>query len=505
MCSPSSSFENGMGRFRFMIICLSSLILNASATQVVLTPPALSQNVASLMPNAVARAPEIFNAIHSAMRQWGASLKHNGMSYFPVTVPANTRLYHGAETATPETGPEWLSFEIEHATVFAKLDVWWPPVNRTSVQGPPDPIRKRNGYVQDYRTVRPLTNLLYLDGQASAKSMMGTLDTQDRVLLKHSNFTNQPGYRDLNRARALCAISPDVEGIIRMEIGFELILCNFTSTVEYLKAHAIEPQEKGLTREDLMWRGEWIRGITDRYKGIAAGRVIVDYSSMVSAFFYPLNLTNPDPEHSDLPRISLEADDDTITDLKRDVLAVFENRENWHQSIDWQGVVDLIVTHYSDLLAYISSPEMGRQDMLIQTKFLLQHFIDFSDLNTTVARRTCATHYLLPEDLLKTPTDHLINQALLTVSEKICDVLFDVRESLMEYEDVPHTIQAKLSIKKLMDWLSWTTWLECGRCGLSEFCLVPIWPFGTKEDHKKPQCVGALFAYFRRGYWNYGG
>ncbi|KAI0998259.1 hypothetical protein K3495_g9935 [Podosphaera aphanis] len=457
------------------------------------------------MPNAIARAPDIFNTLHSAMRQWGASLKHNGMSYFPVTVPANTRLYHGAETATPETGPEWLSFEIEHATLFAKLDLWFPPAERTPEEGPPGPILKRNGSVHNYRTIRPLTNLLYLDGQSSAKSMMGTLDTQDRVLLKHSNFTEEPGFRDFNRARALCALSPHVEGIVRMELGFEIILCDFPSSVRYLNSRAIElTAEKGLTREDLIWRAEYIRGISHRYKGIDAGRVIVDYSSMISAFFYPLNLTNPDPEHSDLPRISLEADDDTITDLKRDVLAVFENRENWHQSIDWQGVVDLIVTHYSDLLAYISSPEMGRQDMLIQTKFLLQHFIDFSDLNTTVARRTCATHYLLPEDLLRTPTDHLINQALLTVSEKICDVLFDVRESLMEYEDVPHTIQAKLSIKKLMDWLSWTTWLECGRCAVNEFCLVPIWPFGLKDDREKPKCISPLLADSRKGYWDFG-
>ncbi|KAI1000726.1 hypothetical protein K3495_g7470 [Podosphaera aphanis] len=457
------------------------------------------------MPNAVARAPDIFNAIHSAMRQWGASLKHNGMSYFPVTVPANTRLYHGGETATPETGPEWLSFEIEHATLFAKVDLWFKPDERTPEEGLPEPIGKRNGSVQNYRTTRPLTNLLYLDGQSSAKSMMGTLDAQDRVLLKHSNFTKEPGFRDLNRARALCALSPEVEGFIRMEIGFEILLCDFDSRVEYLDSFAIEPQsQEKVTREDLIWKAGYVRGMSHRYRGIDAGRVIVDYSSMVSAFFYPLNLTNPDPEHSDLPRISLEADEDTIAGLKRDVLAAFENRNNWQQSINWQGVVDLIVSRYSDPLAYISVPEMDNQDMLIEIKSLLEHFIDYSNINITAARHTCATHYLVPEALLKTPTDYLINQAIWTVSERICNTLFDIREILMKHDDMPHTIQVKLSLKKLREWLGWTTWLECGKCALNEYCLVPIWPFGTKEDHKKPQCMSPILANFRTGYWDYG-
>ncbi|KAI1002262.1 hypothetical protein K3495_g5935 [Podosphaera aphanis] len=491
-----------MGHFNLIALCLSTLTVSVSTTQVILTP-SLRHSDTSFVPNAIARAPDIFNALHSAMRQWGSSLKHNGMSYFPVTVPANTRLYHGAGTPTPETGLEWLAFEIEHATLFGKLDL------RDIKDGPhgdqpPKQVKKLDGYVHNYRTTRPITNLLYLDGQSSSKSMMGTLDTQDRVLLKHSNFTKGPGFRDSNRARALCNLSPDIEGILRMEIGFELILCNFTSSLEYLDAVAVEPQSKELTREDLLLRAEYVRGISHRYGGITAGRVVVDYSSMVSAFFYPLNLTNPDPEHPSLPRIALSGDDDTIEDLKRDVLDAFKSRENWQQSIDWQGVADLIVTRYSDLLAYLTTPEMDRQDMLIEIKSLLEHYIDFSNLNITTARHKCATNYLVPESTLKTSADHLISQAIFSVSEKICNDLFDVRESLMKYDDTKTLLQAKLSVKKLMDWLGWTTWLECGKCELNEYCLVPIWPFGAKEDHEKPRCTSTLLAFTRTGYWDYG-
>jgi hypothetical protein len=46
----------------------------------------------------------IFNAIHGAMRQWGSSLKHNGMSFFPATIPNKTLFYHGRHDSRPITG-----------------------------------------------------------------------------------------------------------------------------------------------------------------------------------------------------------------------------------------------------------------------------------------------------------------------------------------------------------------------------------------------------------------
>jgi hypothetical protein len=43
---------------------------------------------------------QIFNAIHSAMRQWGSSLNHNGMSFFLATVPEGQLFYHGSQNST---------------------------------------------------------------------------------------------------------------------------------------------------------------------------------------------------------------------------------------------------------------------------------------------------------------------------------------------------------------------------------------------------------------------
>lgn len=37
----------------------------------------------------------IFNSIHSAMRQWGSSVHHNGLSFYLSTAPEGSTFYHG--------------------------------------------------------------------------------------------------------------------------------------------------------------------------------------------------------------------------------------------------------------------------------------------------------------------------------------------------------------------------------------------------------------------------
>ena len=166
-------------------------------------------------------ANRIFNSIHHAMRQWGSSLDHNGMTMFFATVPAATEFYHGTQSEFRINDTEWLAFEPEHALVFANCR--GPPDEGHENPPPPPPPasgghlsadRPSNvghdykfvnqgdhrsnlhalwrdpsanddkpcgGYLHTYRTKRDL-RLLYLDGQSAAKSDKGTLDVQDIIL-----------------------------------------------------------------------------------------------------------------------------------------------------------------------------------------------------------------------------------------------------------------------------------------------------------------------------------
>ncbi|KAG9238528.1 hypothetical protein BJ875DRAFT_450987 [Amylocarpus encephaloides] len=329
-------------------------------------------------------APHIFNALHSSMRQWGSSLRHNGMSYFPASVPANTLLYHGTSQKDAVTGMEWLAFEIEHAEMFAGSP--GPPGKGGHGPGGPkrpgdpkhghDPkeneSRERQcgppvgggipGYLHVYQTTRELIRLLYIDGMSAGKTTMGTLDTTDIVLRNISSFNSgrEPGgkgpWDEYSRASDLCADEDlGIEGIVRMEAGFELILCDFTHGVKLQSARKRPSYDQPEGQNSQLQHFEYMRGIAARYHGITSGRVVVDYSSMVSAFFYPLNLTNPDEQRSKQSRLFF-TDVHGIRRLKQAVQQMLETSEiSVHRSIDWQGVVDMITTRYSDRLQFLSA------------------------------------------------------------------------------------------------------------------------------------------------------
>ncbi|KAH6722951.1 hypothetical protein BKA61DRAFT_585559 [Leptodontidium sp. MPI-SDFR-AT-0119] len=512
------------------LLAVSSLFLAASATssQIPLSETGVLDN-GPHVDQARANAPHIFNALHSSMRQWGSSLNHNGMSFFTASVPNNTLLYHGTHSKDPVAGMEWLAFEIEHAEVFARMrgpggPGRGPPGGGPGggpgerppggPNGPPprqgtskDYLQKTNdepisyGYLQIYRTSRPLTKLLYLDGMSAGKTSMGTLDTQDYVMCKDSDTsTTNPG-GDYGRAQCMCKLGAEygIEGIVRMEAGFELILCNFAASLEFITANQ---RPKYDAPEGVMDSSqfEYIRGVAARYQGITFGRVKVDYSSMVSAYFYPLNLTNPDATKSELPRLPV-SDKEGLSRLRADALDIFSGGSRT-DTVDWQGVVDMVVTRYSDRLQYLASSNLTDRAALSEINFLLSAFIDYTDLSIPNAIETCSRIYL-PPMVSPTRSDGLIYEAVFAVTRKICSTLFEVRDVLLGAgNEVDSTVtMPNPAIQELIEYLNWSTWLECGRCAYDEVCYVAIWPWGSVEDHEKPGCVKSDDLSGRRGYW----
>jgi hypothetical protein len=459
------------------------------------------------------------------------------MSFFIASVPNNTLLYHGTHTQEPILGMEWLAFEIEHAEVFARTRGPGGPGRRPPGEGgpgdggrrpppgegprgygPPPPFGETkhasgtaaegDGYLHIYKTKKPLSKLLYLDGMSAGKTSMGTLDTQDYVLCNLSSGASPPGrggpMGDFTRALQMCELGVEygVEGIIRMEAGFELILCNFTTGLDLLQA-VQRPKGNGDEAFNELGQFEYMRGISARYDGITAGRVKVDYSSMVSAFFYPLNLTNPDAEHSELPRLPVD-DKVGLLRLKDDVLDEISITTGKEESVDWQGVVDMIISRYADRLQFLASNTSTQKAMLSEINFLLSVFIDYKNTDLDLAIEKCAAHYLLPITLSTKP-DFLIHAAISTVSNKICSTLFDVRSLLLAdgSEGEAATEKAKNEIKALIEYLDWSTWKRCGKCAYDEVCFVAIWPWGGVEDHFAPGCVKNDHLASRRGYWNF--
>jgi hypothetical protein len=453
------------------------------------------------------------------MRQWGSSVQHNGMSFFPAYVPKGTLLYHGLSVPKQVTGMEWLAFEIQHAEQHARIhavedddrkeDIL-PQRQDTTARSPaylPSQsfLSLKSGYLQIYQTNRPL-KLLYIDGMSAAACDFGPLDTQDIVLL---NFTSDK-IDETKRAVLLCKLADEwgLEGFIRMETGFEIIKCNFSEGLDMVSRRR-RPDRARDDSYNTMFLLEHVREVTKRYHGIDGGRVTLDYSSMISAYFYPTNLSNPDanpdPTSPPLPRL-IFTDPKVIWRIKSDLGHVIKVSSPL-LSTDWQGVADMIVQRYSDRLQFMASgllPDVLRSEI----NMLLDLYIDYDFSKPQDPIEVCSSHYLQPVQT-STQQDILLYSAFKAVTRRICETLFAVREELVikETDSIKDGLESTVIsielIRHLIMWLDWSIWKECGQCAYNEVCFIAMFPFGTAEDHYNPQCLNTTAINSRMGgdYW----
>ncbi|KAI1857793.1 uncharacterized protein JN550_013056 [Neoarthrinium moseri] len=475
------------------------------------------------------RGPEIFNAVHNAMRQWGSSLHHNGMSFFLATVPQGVLLHHGSSSPDPPSQPDWLAYEIEHAENFARgrRGPGGPPGRGPPGDGPdggPQEVMgspwhgtemvdgaEVHGYLHVYETTRPL-KFLYIDGMGAGKTSMGTLDSQDYLLRGKSpeNGTDstprprrrpdgQPPERprgggpmdEQQRARDLCQLCKewDLQGVVRMEAGFEIIKCDFSDGLR--EVQVLQRPDEILGRPGGFGNLEYFRGVSERYNGIGSSRTAIDYSSMVSAFFFPVNLTNPNPKRQDLPRLR-SAEQPQLAEIKSYLESVIHaRRDHASRVIDWQDVSDLIVSRYADRVKYMAEAVQDIGAMAREVNFLLTLFVDGSDkgdsLELGISR--CSNFYLRSVSPV-TEADVLIRTAFETVTREICTTLFRVR-SLVVTDPAPDqsSLAASVSVlRALMQSLNWARFKRCPPCAIDEVCVIPMWPMGTVEEYNNPQC-----------------
>lgn len=466
-------------------------------------------------------ANHIFNAIHSSMRQWGGSWNHNGMSFFLATVPAGTQFYHGTHMSEPVNGTEWLAFEPEHAMIFAR-----PRYRRRGGGGGPSRREEdrlvdqrmsmsmsvgrgeqkvlhgtttaddgndddnQAGYLHTYVAAKDL-RLVYIDGMSAGKTNMGTLDSQDRILFR-DNITG-PGFQEYERAELACQIARDdwhgrIDGILRMEAGFEIILCNFTRNLHVLRISRV----KGREGDDKNRRGgpggpggpggmqsfSIYKAIAARFNGIGGGRVQVNYDHFVTAYAYK-ELDLFDGGNNALPRLTNFSLDE-LEPIRRDLdRLVLHHRAVEPPSFNWQSVTDMIIERYSNELKYLVSEDISSiEELHSEIETILSPFVDYRLRDATTEAERCAMQFIP----VSAP-DTLAARVVYDIAYAICATL---RSVLKEENDLQTAVG---NIEDLIKYLAWTTWKECPqKCGYNEACFIPIWPLGTVEDREHPQC-----------------
>ncbi|KAF5341375.1 hypothetical protein D9758_012296 [Tetrapyrgos nigripes] len=137
-----------------------------------------------------------------------------GHNLVPGTVPPGTLLYHGRSDDQMPKNPEWCAVDPEHSYMFC----------RTRQPG-------TGCWHLTLATTRPL-KVLYFDGSGAAKMEDGSMDTQD--MIAWGKIMPEKFFQERERIKALCDWGQrfEVDGFVRMEMDFEIMLCDFTKGVE---------------------------------------------------------------------------------------------------------------------------------------------------------------------------------------------------------------------------------------------------------------------------------
>jgi hypothetical protein len=164
-------------------------------------------------------APHLFHSTFSLLQQVPNTVFPNGHTIASLVVPQYTLLYHARRDAETPASPEWVAFDSDMSY---------------GIMG-----GHRNVWMWSFQTTRPI-KALYFDGESGNLQGLGQFDTQ--MLMLYGNATGPDDQDDLEleyvRARGLCNWLEDAglrgkdwgfEGIVRMNAGFEMILCDFES------------------------------------------------------------------------------------------------------------------------------------------------------------------------------------------------------------------------------------------------------------------------------------
>ncbi|KIW71774.1 hypothetical protein PV04_00011 [Phialophora macrospora] len=484
--------------------------------------------------NEIRNANHIFNAIHSSMRQWGSSLFHNGMSVFPAVVPAGTQFYHGTGLEEPIQGLEWLAFEPEHAIMFARSfkppdsETKWPMddsgqhlqsrIDKLAPSEPvqiivassgdedyrprPSPPRSEPGWLHTYRT-KEATPLLYIDGMSAGKCDKGTLDSQD-VLLLNASSESKGRFWERERADRLCKLAAEqwsgkIKGFIRMEAGFEIIMCSFSDSLDFVQSTragpfaptGAKPNPEKSQFQRSVW--EWVKFVTARYDGIGGGRVRLDYDKFITAYSYDFDLFQA---HDGLPRLenaSVTSLNLARVDIDTMIRAWDPDQISSGNSTDWQSVADMVVERYGKLLKYLVSGSVRTtEELLSELELTLRVFIDSDARDAKAEVDRCSWQF--------NPTDSNVQSSIAArsihdVTRRICETLFLIFDINMPRSESLRHLWA------IIHYLDWSVWKKCSECPFEEICFIPMWPFGAPEDRENPQCRNASDLSGRMGYW----
>ncbi|KAG2060803.1 hypothetical protein BDR06DRAFT_947288 [Suillus hirtellus] len=464
----------------------------------------------------------IFDTVHSFLQHWPNTRYRNGHNIVPGVVSTGTLLYHGTGHNTVPSGPDWVATDPEHSINFARG-------------------KDGGGWHLTLATTRPL-KVLYFDGSSAAKVAEGTMDTQD--IIAWGEVHPERFFDERSRIEDLCRWGKEfgIDGFARMEMDFEVMLCDFTAGVElvsFLYIRLVPEDENPFPRSppspaplesdarvrrfEVMHSGSW----HNRYPGDS--RIVLDLTGLVSLYDIALApslvTVRAGLERWDHRVLGISSND--ISKVMRKLTEVISRPHPTNSGLDWKTLIHVIVDRYADrlelmqyLLNFTSSDpqvvlERAKLAQIQLRVMVLPYLLDStvvpsagtSGADTLPLQwaspifRLCATTHtsvMISQIPFMTPSEHLLLKAVEETTREICrvttkmwavgvmnglDTLFPVELSV-EPDVLQIMNDRRQDIEKLMSWLDWSIWIKCRpACGPEEMCYLPTWP----DDAPRPR------------------
>ncbi|KAI0060141.1 hypothetical protein BV25DRAFT_985684 [Artomyces pyxidatus] len=522
-----------MKTFREAILLLpwaigaASMALPGSSSQVTFTAPMSWDSP----PNPDATHHLVFNTVSSLLQRWPNTIYRNGHTVTPATISAGTILYHGRRNAIVPTTPEWLAFDFEHSHMFCRSSC----------------------YVISLMATRDL-RLVYFDGSNAAKMRGGPMDSQDILIWEYPHPERTSSERI--RISELCAWGKpfSVDGFVRMEYHFEVMLCDFSAGTEVVTLSNLIPVDIGSRRRDAGsersgysdpptrrprlppkrpdpptgWKGslptlnfiEVLNAGSWHNQAPGETRVHIDYSGVVT--FYNPSLTSLVEARRGQPRSHHRLANISKTDselVRQELAEVFARQvKGPGGGIDWGSITHVIVKRYSErleLLQYLLEPatytNVTEQAVAVRIQILtmlapyitteaVRNSSDTSWVGSIVHYCSTTQTSMIPGGTL-TPQERLIRDAVEGTLHEICRRLtlmwvdaFDI-EAATDRRKAEALGRWRVHVRELMEWLDWSVWNKCNpACGIDALCHVPTWPFveGDHPDDMTPRCISRV-------------
>lgn len=490
----------------------------------------------------IENATAVFNSVNSVLDAVAGTLQPNGVSIYTGYIPNGTFFYHAgffAEQGIPE-GPEWAAFQWEysydfgsHRTIIRPGEPVFGPLQMKVDKDLETPFKSLRipgkdgprGHLFTFQNVKPLNKVIVMEGASAKKADDGTMDTHN--VLARDNTTEY--FRNERRlARKICEWGESIgglDGIVRMETGFEIILCDFHSDKlklvyndtfldddELLQfpeplplneslGHLEKEADRSLILDDARYKLfnelrkkiAWNNLIRHYEK---EERIKVDFRGFITA----LNKTylSKDTYTRRLINTPWEVREGFIHSLEKIFVNCADDINYWDGN-DWQVYTRHIISKFhptlielNDTYSRFFETEDPVQFTVDLTKATHQYYARYQqfDIDQESREKYAVKHaiweYSAPKKAIQSEGDVLIWSLIAKVVEYLIEEIFAhyhlaqqssqalfMENGSFNPEKVNEGYRALQSMFEMLDWTVNTGCKE--KCGSSQVCYIPVW------------------------------